>query len=84
MFISELLATKHGKEVLPGMVRSYFGRTIIKMTYGIDVKNEEDEYITVPARVVHAISEAGVPGKFLVDAIPLREFFQPMPISVAY
>jgi hypothetical protein len=73
-FVADLLAAKHDKDILPRMVRAYLGRTIIKMTYGLDVKGQDDEYITIPERVMDAISQAAIPGKFLVDTIPARKY----------
>jgi cytochrome P450 len=70
-FVLDLLRTKHDKDVLLGMVRENFGASIIRMTYGIDVKNGEDEYIAVPETILHAISEVAVPGRFYVDLIPI-------------
>jgi hypothetical protein len=72
-FVRDLLGTKHDKNVLPRIVRAYFGRTIIKMTYGIDVKSGEDEYIAIPEKVLQAINEAAIPGRFFVDAVPFCE-----------
>jgi cytochrome P450 len=76
-FVDDLLAAEHDNDVLPGMVRAYFGRTIVKMTYGIDVQSGEDEYISVPEQVLSAVNEASVPGRFLVDLFPMRECFIP-------
>jgi hypothetical protein len=71
--VAELHHARHGKEVLLPIVRGNFGASIIRMTYGIDVKGADDKYVTIPEKVLHAISEAATPGSFLVDAIPLRE-----------
>jgi cytochrome P450 len=69
--VVDLLRTEHNMSVLPNMIRTNFGGTTIKMVYGIDVKSGEDEYITIPEKVLHALSEAATPGRFLVDALPI-------------
>jgi hypothetical protein len=72
-FVQEILATKTDKEALSLAVRSNFGRSIIKMVYGIDVKTSESEYISLPEKILENVSEGATPGRFLVDFIPLRE-----------
>jgi hypothetical protein len=72
-FIREILLTKTEKEALPHAIQSNFGRSIIKMIYGIDAKGDDSEYITIPERVLANISEGGTPGRFLVDFIPMRK-----------
>jgi cytochrome P450 len=69
--VLELLRTEHRQDVLPAMVRANFGRTTIKMVYGIDIKSGEEEYITMPEQVLHILSEAAIPGRFLVDLFPI-------------
>jgi cytochrome P450 len=69
--VVDLLCTEHSQDVLPDMIRTNFGRTTIKMVYGIDIKSGEDEYITIPEKVLHALSEAAIPGRFLVDVLPI-------------
>jgi cytochrome P450 len=69
--VVDLLRAEHNMNVLPNMIRTNFGKTTIKMVYGIDIKNDEDEYITIPERVLHAISDAAIPGRFLVDVLPI-------------
>ena len=41
--------------------------------FGIDIKSKEDEwYIDIAEEVMKGVAEAGVPGAFLVDVIPIR------------
>jgi hypothetical protein len=81
-FICDLLASETSrpvdrlshaaKAVLPWMIRSNFGLTAIRMTYGIDVRDPPSvtKFTETPEGVLKAINEAGVPGKFLVDFFP--------------
>jgi hypothetical protein len=60
--------------VLHHTVRVNFGITAARLIYGIDVQDHtaEAKYVGTPEVVLHAINEAAVPGRFLVDFIPLR------------
>jgi hypothetical protein len=60
-FIREILLAKTDKDALPHAIKSNFGRSIIRMVYGID-----------PNQVLENISEASTPGRFLVDFLPMR------------
>lgn len=81
-FAQEILTTKTDKEALSLAVRSNFGRSIIKMVYGITVKPGKSEYISLPETVLENISEGATPGRFLVDFIPLREWSAPWPRTI--
>jgi cytochrome P450 len=61
------------KAVLPRMIRTNFGLTAIRMTYGIDISDPASvaSYINTPEGVLQAVNEAGIPGRFLVDFFPL-------------
>jgi hypothetical protein len=63
------------KEALPHAIQSNFGRSIIKMVYGIDAKGDDSEYTAIPKRVNENVCEAGAPGRFLVDLLPIRKCF---------
>jgi cytochrome P450 len=69
--VVDLLRAEHNMDVLPDMIRANFGTATMKMVYGINIKNGEDEYITIPEKVLHALSEAETPGRFLVDVLPI-------------
>lgn len=53
------------------LVRLSFATTIMKAVYGITVKDQKDPYVTEAEIALHGLAEAGTPGKFLVDMIPL-------------
>ncbi|KAF8874761.1 cytochrome P450 [Infundibulicybe gibba] len=42
--------------------------------YGVKVKEENDPYISIVEQAVGGLSEAGVPGAFLVDFIPILKY----------
>jgi hypothetical protein len=46
------------------------GESIIKLTYGLDVKEENDPYIDCFEQAILSLSQAGTPGAFLVDTFP--------------
>ena len=48
------------------------GAVIMSVTYGMDVKPTEDPFLRAMLEAAHAFAAATVPGKFLVDVIPIR------------
>ena len=56
------------------MLPSLAGAVIISVTYGIDVLPENDPYIAIAETAMHGMSEATIPGRFLVDFIPLLKY----------
>lgn len=84
-FVRDLLASEMSrptdrlsdvaKAVLPHMVRTNFGITAVRMIYGIDVRDPvaEARFVDVPEAVLRAVTEAGTPGRFLVDFFPWRK-----------
>ncbi|RXW13378.1 hypothetical protein EST38_g12477 [Candolleomyces aberdarensis] len=52
-------------------LRHMAGETILSIIYGIHIKDTNDPYLKTSEAGLHAITAAGVPGAFLVDAIPL-------------
>lgn len=81
-FVCDLLAAEpsrpkdkldnEAKATLPGMVRANFGRAIIQLTYGIDVRgtDSQNKYVGIPEAVIRAVNEAAAPGRFLVNFFP--------------
>ena len=53
---------------------SAFAATIMKIGYGIAVRETNDPYIEVADEVLDGLSQAGVPGTFLVDLIPILKY----------
>ena len=47
------------------------GETILAIAYGLQVQPENDPYIAIAERSNRSIDEAGKPGAFLVDSLPI-------------
>lgn len=56
------------------IVYRHAGQLILKYTYGVDVRSRHDRYVQVAQNVMDAVSDAGKPGAWVVDALPFREF----------
>ncbi|KAJ2918167.1 hypothetical protein MD484_g2259, partial [Candolleomyces efflorescens] len=50
------------------------GGILMNVAYGFDPKSKDDPYIAEALKVVHAFEVALLPGKFLVDRIPLLKY----------
>ena len=53
--------------------RSLPGAIIMSMTYGIDIKSADNPFLSANLEATRGITGALVPGKFLVDIIPIRK-----------
>ena len=54
---------------------SAFTSTILKLTYGMNIHEDDDsEYTNIAEIVLAAHAEAGHPGSFLVDLFPIMRF----------
>ncbi|KAF8883964.1 cytochrome P450 [Infundibulicybe gibba] len=56
---------------LSSHIRHTFTSTIMNITYGIKVKEKDDPYVEALETALEGVTEAGVPGAFLVDFIPI-------------
>ena len=52
--------------------RSMPGAIALSIAYGIDSKSADDQFLRANIEASHAATAAMVPGKFLVDVIPIR------------
>lgn len=50
------------------------GAAIMDITYGIEVLAKNDPYIELAVAAMNGLDTAGIPGAFLVDALPLLKF----------
>lgn len=50
------------------------GETIMSIAYGLEVQPKDDLYIGIAERGSRPLFIAGVPGTFLVDAIPALKY----------
>ena len=46
----------------------------MKIGYGITVQESDDPYILIAEEVLNGVSEAGIPGAFLVDLFPVLKY----------
>lgn len=53
------------------MTLSLTAKIILKVTYDIDVAEENDPYIFVAEKTLAAFGEAAQPGRYLVDVVPI-------------
>ncbi|KAI0768267.1 CyP450 monooxygenase [Trametes elegans] len=67
-FLNRLL---HKPEAFLHHVRHSFGSTIMRVSYGIDVADEDDPYVAAVEEGVATFNEAFVPGAFLVETFPV-------------
>ncbi|KDQ59121.1 hypothetical protein JAAARDRAFT_127559 [Jaapia argillacea MUCL 33604] len=70
-FVQRLLDTP---QQLNHHIQQTFAATIMDIAYGIRVSGENDKYARAAADALASVSEAGVPGKFLVDLIPILKY----------
>ncbi|KAJ7804522.1 cytochrome P450 [Mycena olivaceomarginata] len=54
--------------------RQMIGGLIMSIAYGIDVLPMNDPYLELLQESMHGLAEARVPGKYLVDAIPILKY----------
>ncbi|KAF6755368.1 cytochrome P450 98A3, partial [Ephemerocybe angulata] len=54
--------------------RSYFTRVILRSTYGIQPKGNDDPFITQPAITVEGFNTVALTGTFMVDLIPALSY----------
>ncbi|KAF9457427.1 cytochrome P450 [Collybia nuda] len=57
--------------MLLDLSQSAFAATAMDISYGIKVTDENDPYIALVEEAFRGISQAGVPGQFLVDLLPI-------------
>ena len=51
-----------------------FGRSALKVAYGIEVADENDVHIATVERALGGVAEGFTPGAFLVDLIPILKY----------
>ncbi|KAF9261893.1 cytochrome P450 [Marasmius fiardii PR-910] len=52
-------------------VRTHSGGIILEVVYGYHIQDDNDPYVQLADNAMEAAREAGIPGSFLVDYIPL-------------
>ncbi|KAI0336743.1 CyP450 monooxygenase [Cubamyces sp. BRFM 1775] len=66
-FLSRLLSTP---DELREHIRNLFAATIVRITYGFDIKEKDDDYVQMAEKGIAAFSSLLVPGKYLVELFP--------------
>ncbi|KAJ7719207.1 cytochrome P450 [Mycena olivaceomarginata] len=51
--------------------RQWAADIVMSIAYGIEILPSNDPYVKLAHEAVHTLSEAGVPGKYLVDSLPI-------------
>ncbi|KAJ7142219.1 cytochrome P450 [Mycena epipterygia] len=64
----------HTPEAFRDHIRRMAAEIVISVAYGIDVLPVNDPYIAVAQKAVHAGEQVAIPGRFLVDSIPLLKY----------
>jgi len=64
---------------MPGIVPalSLTGALIMDITYGMDIKSHEDQFLQAAERAMGYAEKTMVPGAFLIDTVPIRAFTTP-------
>ncbi|KAF9458367.1 cytochrome P450 [Collybia nuda] len=70
-FLRRLLVTP---ENFRHHIRHLFAAIIMDITYGIKVSDSDDPYVTTAEEALHGLSQAGIPGRFLVDVLPILKY----------
>ncbi|KAF7297433.1 OrdA protein [Mycena indigotica] len=68
-FLKRLLL-KPNAEFIDGHLRKLTGAIILRLTYGIEVQDEDDPFVTLIEKANGNFSAATTPGAFLVDIFP--------------
>ena len=56
------------------IITSTFAATIMKIGYGIAVQESDDPYISIAEEVLNGAAQAGIPGAFWVDFLPILKY----------
>ncbi|KAG6895072.1 hypothetical protein C0993_010209, partial [Termitomyces sp. T159_Od127] len=59
---------------LDGNLRQMAGETILRTTYGLDIKDKNDPYIELAEKATRSLFTAAVPGAYLVDLLPILKY----------
>jgi hypothetical protein len=54
---------------------SHTSATIVGVVFGIELEFGDDNwYVTIAEDILGGVAQAGIPGQFLVDLLPIRKF----------
>ncbi|KAJ2922481.1 hypothetical protein H1R20_g14609, partial [Candolleomyces eurysporus] len=71
--LKRLLDDQDGDRLIPHF-RQLAAETILSIAYGIQIQPENDPYVKYADDASRPAAEAAVPGRFLVDAIPILKY----------
>ncbi|KAL4246397.1 cytochrome P450 family protein [Abortiporus biennis] len=55
-------------------IRHMAGKIILRITYGFDIKPDNDPYVGIAERALYATARVVNPGSYLVDSVPILRF----------
>ncbi|TFK92449.1 cytochrome P450 [Polyporus arcularius HHB13444] len=61
----------HTPDDLSVHLKLSFGATVMRIAYGLDVADADDEYYKMVERVAEIGGEVAIPGRFLAEALPM-------------
>ena len=54
--------------------KSLFAASVMKISYGIDVKESDDPYLAIAEDALDGVNQAAIPGAFWVDLFPILKY----------
>ncbi|KAJ7128472.1 cytochrome P450 [Mycena epipterygia] len=54
--------------------RQFAGEIIMRVAYGLEIRPSNDPYVALAKQAAHGFSVAHIPGRFLVDSIPILKY----------
>ncbi|KAJ6621540.1 cytochrome P450 [Mycena sp. CBHHK59/15] len=69
-----LLRTLQNPDGIMDHLRHMAGELIMSVAYGINVLPSNDPYISMAKQAMHSLSIANVPGRYLVDSMPILKY----------
>jgi hypothetical protein len=78
----EIVVAKQEVGTLSHVVQANFGRTMMKMTYGIESEKAAKENLALGEKLLEAFSVGFTPGHFLVDVLTFRECSHPVQLLI--
>ncbi|KAJ6504475.1 cytochrome P450 [Mycena vulgaris] len=64
----------HNPDKFMGHLRHMAGEIIMSVAYGINVLPKDDPYVTLAEHALHSLVFALVPGRFVVDSLPILKY----------
>ncbi|RXW19972.1 hypothetical protein EST38_g5879 [Candolleomyces aberdarensis] len=72
-FLKRLLDDPNPLNIIPH-IRHLAGETILSISYGLQIQEENDPYLELSRVGLQAFTDAAVPGAFLVDSFPILKY----------